>query len=49
MNTSPPKPVIWMGDSLARLQAFPPTVQPDIALLKQRLAQAATIHAARKD
>ena len=49
MNTSAPKPVIWMGDSLARLQAFPPTVQPDIALLKRRLARATTLHAAQED
>ncbi len=26
----PPKPVTWMGDSLARLHAFPPTVQDEI-------------------
>jgi phage-related protein len=120
MNTPAPKPVIWMGDSLERLQAFPATVQdevgyaiylaqiggkhphakplkglgsgvlevvsdhrgdtfravytvrfqdrvyvlhafqkkskkaiatpqPDIALLKQRLARAATLHAAREN
>ena len=30
MNTPAPKPVIWMGDSLARLQACPPTVQDEI-------------------
>lgn len=30
MNTPAPKPVIWMGDSLARLQAFPPTVQDEV-------------------
>ncbi len=30
MNTPAPKPVIWMGDSLARLQAFPPIVQDEI-------------------
>jgi hypothetical protein len=49
MNAPAPKPVIWMGDSLARLQAFPPTVQPDIALMKQRLARAATLHAAQEN
>jgi phage-related protein len=120
MNTPAPKPVIWMGDSLERLQEFPATVQdevgyaiylaqvgakhlhakplrglgsgvlqvvsdhrgdtfravytvrfqdrvyvlhafqkkskkgiatpqPDIALLKQRLARAATLHAAREN
>ena len=30
MNTLAPKPVIWMGDSLARLQAFPSTVQDEV-------------------
>jgi len=30
MKAPAPKPVIWMGDSLARLQAFPPTVQDEI-------------------
>ena len=25
-----PKPVIWMGDSLARLRTFPPSVQDEI-------------------
>ena len=83
MKAPVPKPVIWMGDSLARLQSFPPTAQdevgfaiylaqigekhlrakplkglgskgiatpqPDIALLKQRLARAATLHAAREN
>ena len=71
MNTPAPKPVIWMGDSLERLQEFPATVQdevghaiylaqigekhvhatpqPDMALLKQRLARAATLLAAREN
>jgi phage-related protein len=30
MNTPGPKPVIWMGDSLERLQEFPPTVQDEV-------------------
>jgi phage-related protein len=30
MNTLAPKPVIWMGDSLERLQEFPATVQDEI-------------------
>ncbi|MEI6669850.1 MAG: type II toxin-antitoxin system RelE/ParE family toxin [Acidobacteriota bacterium] len=30
MNTPAPKPVIWMGDSLERLQEFPATVQDEI-------------------
>jgi len=30
MKAPAPKPVIWMGDSLARLHAFPPTVQDEI-------------------
>jgi hypothetical protein len=30
MNTSAPKPVIWMGDSLERLQEFPATVQDEV-------------------
>ena len=30
MKAPVPKPVVWMGDSLARLQAFPPTVQDEI-------------------
>jgi phage-related protein len=30
MHTLASKPVIWMGDSLARLQAFPPTVQDEV-------------------
>ncbi len=25
-----PKPVVWMGDSLARLRTFPPPVQDEI-------------------
>ena len=30
MNTRAPRPVIWMGDSLARLHAFPRTVQDQV-------------------
>ena len=30
MKASVPKPVIWMGDSLGRLQTFPPIVQDEI-------------------
>ena len=30
MKASVPKPVVWMGDSLARLQTFPPSVQDEI-------------------
>jgi len=30
MKASVPKPVIWMGDSLARLRTFPSTVQDEI-------------------
>ena len=30
MNTPTPKPVIWMGDSLERLQEFPATVQDEV-------------------
>ncbi len=30
MNTSAPKPVIWMGDSLERLQEFPATVRDEV-------------------
>ena len=30
MKASVPKPVIWMGDSLARLQTFPALVQDEI-------------------
>jgi len=30
MNTPAPKPVIWMGDSLERLQEFPATVQDEV-------------------
>ena len=30
MTTLPPKRVIWMGDSLKRLQEFPATVQDEI-------------------
>ena len=32
MKASVPKPVIWMGDSLARLQTFPSPVQDEIGL-----------------
>ena len=32
MRASVPKPVIWMGDSLARLQTFPSPVQDEIGL-----------------
>ena len=30
MKATPPKPVIWMGDSLARLKTFPSTVQDEV-------------------
>ena len=30
MNTPATKPVIWMGDSLERLQEFPATVQDEV-------------------
>ncbi|MFA5908074.1 MAG: type II toxin-antitoxin system RelE/ParE family toxin [Vicinamibacterales bacterium] len=29
MKHAAPKPVVWMGDSLAQLQAFPPAVQDE--------------------
>ena len=32
MKGSVPKPVVWMGDSLARLQTFPSPVQDEIGL-----------------
>lgn len=43
MNASVPKPVIWMGDALARLQTFPSTVQDE-----KRLAWAAALDAAEE-
>ena len=30
MSTPAPKPVVWMGDSLERLQEFPATVQDEV-------------------
>jgi phage-related protein len=30
MPASPPKPVIWLGDSLRELKAFPPAVQDEM-------------------
>ena len=47
MRAPAPKPVIWMGDSLARLQTFPPTVQDEIGYAIY-LAQIGSKHVSAK-